>query len=381
MRGLLQHLFCKHYGDDRSRRGLSTDQRRAIRNIQTCRTAAQGTHLRLCPNGDYREYYYNSCKHRSCPRCGGFESARWADRQQRKALPCRYYHIVFTLPQELNVLWRFNRSLFTHHFFTTAWAALHRLYRDPQWVGGRPGALAVFQSWGETLNTHPHLHVLITAGGLTPKGGWQDARQDYLLPTAVLRSAFRGRFLEALRKGLFKTHTLQPPPDQTLDQWSAILNRLALLKWHIQIQPPYRHPNGLILYLAYYLRGGPISEHRLHAGPQGIIQIDYKRPSEHQTQRCSLPVREFLARFLTHIPPRGLRMARSWGLFHPRARVAYAQALTRLKERCATPSTTTEVAHLGRSATSYRTHYGCPRCGAMLIIQRQPRAPPQGLAA
>lgn len=231
-------------------------------------------------------------------------SGALADRQQRKALPCRYYHIIFTLPQELNVLWRFNRSPSPPTTSSPPPQPCTGSTAIPSGWAADQAHWPIGKSWGETLNTHPHLHVLITAGGLTPKGGWQDARQDYLLPTAVLgplSGAALGSVTHGAVQNTHPTATTRPDPgSMECHPQPALLS----LKWHIQIQPPYRHPNGLILYLAYYLRGGPISEHRLHAGPQGLIQIDYKRPAEHQTQRCSLSVREFLARFLTHIPPR-----------------------------------------------------------------------------
>lgn len=374
MRSILRHLFSEHLDPTRWPRGLSTDQRKAIRSIRTCRTAAQGSHLRICPNGDHIEHHYNSCKHRCCPQCGGFESARWADRQQQKALPCSYYHIIFTLPHELIPLWLFNKRTFARHFFAAAWSSLEALYRDPQWVGGRPGAIAVFQSWGETLNTHPHLHVLITAGGLDPHGTWHHASRSYLMPTAVLSAAFKGRFLNALRKALLRTHTIDPPPNQRVEHWATQFNRLAIRKWHIQIQPPYQHPKGLLLYLAFYLRGGPISEHRIHLGHNQTIQIDYKRPTEHRTQHCTLSIKEFITRFLVHVPPRGLRVARAYGLFHPRAHVACRQAHLAL----AGSSTTTskEPAPLRRVAASPRWALRCPRCGAILIVRRTARAPP-----
>ena len=380
MRGILQFLFSERFDTYRRSHGLSVDQCRAVRNIRTCRTAAQGSHQRICPQGDYAEHHYNSCKHRCCPRCGGFESARWADRQQAKALPCCYYHIVFTVPQELNLLWRFNRKPFTDHFFAAAWDALAALFRDPQWVGGRPGALAVFQSWGETLNVHPHLHVLITAGGLDNHGQWQPARRDFLMPTAALSDSFRGRFLTALRQSMLRDHHLTPPPGQTPDHWAAHFNRLALKHWHVQIQPPYAHPNGLLRYLAFYLRGGPISEHRLHlASHQRAIHLDYKRPDEHRTRHCTLPISEFFSRFLAHVPPRGMRMARSFGLFHPRARKAYQQAQAALLAR---PTLhVAETAPLRRAAASYPLRPCCPRCGANLIVRRIARAPPTQQAA
>ena len=326
MRGVLQRIFAQDFASYPRRRRLAIRERRAVHAICTCRTAAQGTHVRICPRGDYIEHFYNSCKHRSCPRCGGWETVKWVQQQEARLLPCPYYHIVFTLPKELNVLWQFNRASFVNHLFQAAWGTLSKLYQNERWVGGLPGALMVFQSWGETLNTHPHLHVLITAGGLNKQGIWKTANQSYLFPTAALTKVFRGKLLDALGHALFKKNTLIQPPGQDREHWLRLFNTLRAKPWHAHIQPPYDHPMGVIRYLAFYIKGGPIAEDRITRLPDHQIRIAYKRPDEHRSQWITLPTQEFFRRFLNHVPPKGSRTVRAYGLFHHRAKAKTDQA-------------------------------------------------------
>lgn len=379
VRGFLQEVFGRHFGAYTRAHGVSAEQGRAARQIKTCRTAAQGSHVRLCPNGDYMEHFYNSCKHRSCPRCGGYESQRWADRQQAKALACSYFHIIFTLPDELNTLWHYNRRVFASLFFRAQQEALESLYADPRWVGGRPGALAVFQSWGETLNVHPHLHVIITAGGLAPDGRWVAANRDYLMPLDVLRKRFHGLFLTALRQALYVTKTLVPPDGQSVEQVMGLFNRLAVKRWHVQIQPSYRHLRGVVRYLAFYLRGGPIAESRLDWTEDGRVRLAYKRPGEHRSDHLTLGVDEFIRRILVHVPPSGLHMARAWGLFHPRAAADYEQARSQLADEPAAERP--EPAPANPAAAPREQRLCCPHCGSPLTVLRQARSPPMRAAA
>ena len=337
--------------------------------------------MRICPSGDYTEHYYNSCKHRSCPRCGGWETARWTQRQEKIALPTAYYHIIFTVPQELNTLWRYNRKGFVGIFFKAARQTLRTLFMDPHWVGGEPGVLGVFQSWGETLNVHPHLHMLVTAGGLNKQGQWAGARQSFLFPVHVLRTLFQGKLLFLLREAVLRNKTLLPPAGQSVWFWRDEFHRLAAKKWNVHIQPPYHHPRGVIRYLAFYMHGGPISESRIALNDRQEITVSHKQSGDSPPGSLTLQMEEFLARFLAHVPPKGLRMVRSFGLFHHRAKKRLAMA------RCQLTGQPADDGHMEpEAATAAATAPGlrCPRCGALLIVRRltfRARAPPERLVA
>jgi hypothetical protein len=380
MSGIVQRIFQEHYPRYRQTHRLCWRERWAAYNIQTCRTSAQGAHVDECPQGHYKVVHYNSCRHRSCPLCGADEIESWVHAQEQRALPCRYHQIVFTIPEQLHSLWMYNRAQFTHRMFQAAWRSLHSFFTDDRWLGGLPGAIAVFQSWGETLNVHPHLHVLVTAGGLSPAGRWVEPTRDFLFPAPALRAKFQGKFLADLKQALGE-ESLVPAAGQSLQQALNLLNQLGRRKWNVRIQPAYEHPRGLIKYLAFYLRRGPLSESRVRRDQGGILRIAYKRPDEHREQTMSLTAAEFIRRILVHVPPKGLRVVRSYGLFHHRLRPQLERARAQLPPHGEAPRPNPSPNHSAPLLPSPRC---CPKCGrplvCTLIIHPGP-SPPQRLAA
>ena len=367
---MIQRIFRDHYALYRQEHRLSWRERWAAHNIQTCRTAAQGTHVAACPAGDYRQVRFNSCKHRSCPICGAAETEVWVRARQRQALACRYYHIVFTVSDRLHDLWRYNRRAFTNLLCEAGWHTLKELLADAQWLGGLPGAIGAFQSWGETLNVHAHAHFLVTAGGLDPQGRWRGAGQEFFLPARVLRNKFRGKFLAYLRAAV-EDGRLELPPSCPRQRMLNRFNELGRQKWNVRIQPPYEHPNGVLKYLAAYFRRGPISERRIRRYAEGRVRIAYKRPDEHREQTFELTAPEFLARVLTHVPPKGLRMVRAYGLFHHHCRAQLAAARNQLGQP--PPSEETRAgdtaAPVIRPTTGTASGAGCcPKCGRLLLV-------------
>lgn len=390
--GIVQRIFQDHYPAYRRGRRLSWRQRWAAHNIRTCRTAAQGFHEVQCPSGDYRAVRYNSCKHRACPLCGAQETDAWVRTQQQRALPCGYYHIIFTLPDTLHGLWAYNRQGFTNLLFHAAWHSLHELLNDAKWLGALPGAIAVFQSWGETLNTHPHLHFIVTAGGLNDEGQWIAAAQTFLLPAAVLRAKFQGKFLAYLREAL-EQDELVLPPDHRRQTLLNLFNKLGRCKWNVRIEPPYSHPRALILYLARYLRRGPIAESRIAAYQDGQLTIWHKRRDRRPPQSFRLSADEFIHRLLLHVPPKGLRVVRAYGLFHHRRAAQLAQARAQLSGAatvCAQRRPPPPAGFDGDRGTVGRERRllvgapRCPRCQALLAVTLRyypPRAGPERMAA
>ena len=369
VKGIVQRVFRDHYSSYREQHALSVRERRAAAHLMSCRTPEQGYHVWSCPSGDYQLKQANSCKHRSCPLCGAAETERWVQAQQAQALPCAYHQIVFTLPHDLHPLWLYNRAIFTNLFFRAAWAALQAFCGDSRWLGAEPGALAVFQSWGETLNTHVHLHVLITAGGLTPEGRWRSSSNGFLFPARALAVRFRGRMRAELLRAL-AAEPLSLPPSTDATDWRQKLNRLGRQHWHVQIQPPYTHPRGLILYLARYLRRGPIAESRIRAYHREHLTITYKRPDEHRHGTFRLPPPEFIRRLLVHVPPKGLRVVRAYGLFHHRRRIQLAQARAQLLPTTAVTGRDRPHAN-DCSATETVLRFAvrrCPHCNARLAV-------------
>ena len=393
--GTVQQIFDDHYPAVEAAQRLDERSRRAAWNIRTCRTPAQGFHIDACPNGDYRVLLNNSCRHRACPQCGATETELWLERQRAKELRCPHHQLVFTSPEALRVIWRWNRRLFTNLYFQAAWHSLRELLASPRWLGALPGVIAVFQSWGDELREHLHLHFIVTCGGLSPAGIWLSANPEYLLPVAVLAAKFRGKFLAYLREAL-KTHTasgkpksadqiLVPPPSMSVQQCLNLFNILGRQKWHVQIEPAYAHADGVLKYAGRYIRRGPLSERRILAYDGQRVTIGYTHQDKHDRATYTLDARDFILRFLSHVPEKGTHCVRVYGLYHSACREKLNRARSRLGQPTYEPETEPPDTHelLHRMCPDF-TGDLCPYCGARLAtvsVSRPGRAPPREMAA
>ena len=376
--GIVQKIFLNHFDTYRESHTVGERERWAAWNIMTCRTPEQGYHVDECPNGDYRVLLNNSCKHRSCPQCGVTETELWLERRKLQALLCPYFHIVFTISHELHLIWRWNRKRFTDLMLRAAWHTLREVLGDERWLGAFPGAIGVFQSWDDEMQEHCHLHFIVTAGGLNPHGQWKEADGEFLLPTPVLASKFRGKFLSYLREGFKKMspHGKRKPDEQVLkapygmsvQQCLNVLNKLGRKKWHAEIEPAYEHAQGVYKYVGRYLRRGPISEKRLVGYDGETVTIAYAHPETHGQRTFCLKVDTFIHRLLSHVPEKGTHVVRAYGLFHPNCRGKLDDARAQLGQTAYEPLTDLPHAHelLQRMFPEWQGNL-CPKCGALLL--------------
>ena len=394
--GIVQKIFRDHYNEYEEAHPVSRRERRAARNILTCRTKHQGYHVDECPNGHHRKLLYNSCKHRGCTQCGLTETELWLIRRKKQALNCHYYHSVFTIDHDLHLLWRYNRRLFTNLLFRATWHCLRELLGTEKWLGAYPGVIAVFQSWGDELQEHCHLHVIITGGGLSKTGRWKASDINKLiLPPKVLSSKFRGKFLSYLRDGFKETtkrglpkpaeQVLVPPSGMSVRQCLNRINKLGRKKWHVRVEPAYEHANGVFKYVGRYIRRGPISEKRIAEYDGKIVTIAYAHKDKHDKASFRLDARTFIQRLLSHVPQRGTHLVRSYGLFHPNCISKLNRARGRLGQPPYEPLTDLPHAHelLARLFPDWED-IRCPVCGALLqtvYVDRSGQPPPQTLAA
>jgi hypothetical protein len=393
--GTVQRIFDDQYPVVQATHRLDERSRRAAWNIRTCRTPAQGYHIDECPNGDYRIRLNNSCRHRACPLCGATETELWLERQSAKELRCAHHQVVFTSPDGLRPIWRYNRRLFTNLYFLAAWHSLRELLADAKWLGALPGVIAVFQSWGDEQQVHLHLHFIVTSGGLTPAGKWVAADPKHLLPVPVLAAKFRGKLLAYLREA-FNTHTvtgkpkpagqvLVPPPQMTRQQCLNLFNKLGRQKWHVEIEPAYAHAGGVLKYAGRYIRRGPLSERRIRAYDGQRVTIGYAHPEKHRQPTFTLDAQDFVLRLLSHVPEKGTHCARVYGLYHSGCCDKLNQARSQLGqppyEPEAEPPDTHELLH--RMFPDF-TGDLCPRCHARLVtvsVIRPGHSPPLRKAA
>jgi hypothetical protein len=235
-------------------------------------------------------------------------------------LPTDHFHVIFTLPSELHGLWQWNRAAMTAVLFTSVRETLFTLLGDPTWLGATPGILAALHTWGRTLTLHPHVHCLVSGGGLDAEGQWGAVRTGFLLPVAVVRSLFRGKVLGAIEQW-WLTGQLQFPPYLDDDGIRRVLIAAARQPWNIRIAERYPHGRGVMKYLARYVRGGPIKEHRFVGfdGQQVTFRYGNHRELDEAGQprqaELTLSVEEFLRRWSDHVPLPGVHTVRAWGLY------------------------------------------------------------------
>ena len=225
----LQDIFQAGFPDYERTHPLPWHVRKAARAIMRCRTAVLGGHVQSCPDGHMSRIWYNSCKHRSCPQCAFLQIERWLSKQQARLLGCDHYHVIFTIPHDLNPVWLDNVRLMTSLLFAGVRDTLLELLGDPKYLGAQPGIMAALHTWGQTLVLHPHIHCLVTGGGLTPEGHWVAVCTGYLLPGRVVMAVFRGKLLDALRRAWCRGD-LQLPAGLRPQQFLNLLNRLGISK-------------------------------------------------------------------------------------------------------------------------------------------------------
>jgi hypothetical protein len=315
---VLQHLLEAHSPEYERTHAFPEHVREAVHCLRSGRTAALGGHVQACPDGHVERVWYNSCRHRFCPQWTYLQIAQWLERQQARLLRWDHYHVIFTLPRELNPLWLAKVREVATLLFHTAWATLSELLGDPKYLGATPGMLAALHPWEQTLVLHPHLHCLVTGGGWDG-ARWRAGRNGYLLPARVVMPGFRGKLLAAVHTAL-DAGQLTLPAGVTPPQLRMLLHRLGRQKWHVQIMTRYAHGQGVATYLARYLRGGPLKPGRIVSWDAQTVTFRYADNQELDAQgrgkRKLLPlaVTDFLQRWVLHVPPPGLAVVRSYGL-------------------------------------------------------------------
>ena len=339
--------------------------RRAIWWLLRCGTGELGSYERRCPDGHYRETVGRSCRHRACPRCAWRRGEEWLERWRTRLLPGTHFHVVFTLPSQLYALWRYNRELLAQLLCLAAWGTLREVLGHPQWEplpGVLPGVLMALHTWNRALLLHPHVHCLVTAGGLDALGQWVAIERAILAPASVLRTVFRGKLLHALERAGQRGELVLPP------QWTARTLTLALQAaakrtWNVRAEPPYRHGTGLVIYLARYVCGGSLGDRRLVAFDGERVSFVVGRERQQPTT-ATVPAAAFVRRLTEHIPHPGQRLTRAYGLYACTHRAQLAQVRAQLDT--ALPPAAAAGAAPTPAAPPPRP--GCPVCGQPLEL-------------
>ena len=358
---------------DRYRSSFDFQQLKAFRAILRCRTAALGGHRDGCPSCGHQAISYNSCRSRHCPKCQTQGRERWLAARERELLTTSYFHVVFTVPHELNLLALENPRWFYDLLFTASAQTLLEIAIDPKHLGAEIGLISILHTWGQNLLLHPHIHCAIPAGGLSPDHRrWIRPRYPFFLPVKVLSRVFRGKFLAGLKRLHRRNQLCCAGPAAALadpQQFAKLLRRLHRHDWVVYAKQAFGGPLQVLRYLGRYTHRVAISNHRLLAFEQEHVTFRWKNYAHGGKQgKMTLSANEFLRRFFLHVLPRGFVRIRHFGFLANRFRCARLALCRQLLSSA--PSTLGETGTCNAAAES-SSLWHCPRCGAaMIVVQR-----------
>jgi len=380
--------FLQRYGA-----GLTSEQRRALDDLTACRTAALGGQVLACPDCGHQEVSYNSCGNRHCPKCQATASARWLETQAADLLDTPYFHVVFSLPGALGPMALSNPRAVYGLLMRAAAQTLLEVAANPKHLGAEVGVLAVLHTWGQNLALHPHVHCVVTDGGLSPDGSrWVAGRDDFFLPVRILSRVFRGKFLSGLRAAFQKGRLRFHGPLKALarpGRFNRLIAEAVRTEWVVFAQPPFGGPTTVLKYLARYTHRAAISNRRLIDLTEGQVTFrwkDYAHGGKRGTM--TLAAVEFVRRFLMHVLPSGFVRVRHYGLLANRHRQEKLARCRELLGMAVTEQVDTAPTDLDpipppdheATVTPARV---CPRCGAgrmVVIAEVPPLTLPEGIA-
>jgi len=323
-------IFRRH-AHEAAALALSPLQQRVLERIMTCRTAARGGHMEACTRCGFERPAYNSCRDRHCPKCQATRQAKWVARRLERIVPVPHFHVVFTLPGLLRPFAAANPRLAYDILLAAAGQTLLAFGRDPKWLGGQIGATLILHTWRRDLSYHPHVHAVVTAGGLSADGkSWLTPARGarFLFPVAALGKVFRGKVLAALVSHDARTMPGVPTDPATFDKF---LDRLHRMRWHVYAKRPLGGGTHIFRYLGRYTHRVALSNARLIAADTKGVTFATK-----DGQSVTLTPRELMRRFLQHVLPAGFTKIRHVGLYassHVQERLATACALAAVTDR------------------------------------------------
>ncbi len=331
----LADIFRAHGPRYRRTHRLALAQRRVMRAIETCRTAALGGHTDVCDSCGAVRIAYNSCRNRHCPKCQTLAKQRWLEARRAELLPVGYFHVVVTLPHELNGLAQGNPRLIYNFLFNATAETLATFAADPKRLGGELGITAILHTWGQTLSQHLHLHCVVTGGALARDGSrWIPAKARFLFPVKALSKMVRGKYLARLR-GAFEAGELvfsgQTAPLADAAIFADWLHHLKHRPWVVYAKRPFAGPQQVLEYLGRYTHRVAISNERLLGLERGSVRFRWKDRAHGDTIKVmELDAEEFIRRFQLHVVPDGFVRIRHFGILANRSRKAKLDRCRRL---------------------------------------------------
>lgn len=321
----IQNILQQYSSATNQNKKLPLHYLKVVDKLSICRTAALGGHAQYCENNHLNGVWYNSCKHRFCPQCRGMATEEWLVNTKNCLLDCPHHHIIFTLPSELHDLWRYNQKIMTNILFKATQDTLKQFAKDPRYLNAVPGILCALHTWGRSLSLHPHIHVLISYGGINDIGEWVVPKRKELFPQKPITMVYRGKLLSyikaAMKKGNWKI-----PPDYRESQVESLLNKLGRKDWVVHFCKRYDYAEGVAKYLSRYVKSGPLKNQQILFVDNKQVTFQYQSHQTKKREKLTLPIEQFVRRLIQHTPLPGKPTVRYSGLYNSAARKKLNQA-------------------------------------------------------
>lgn len=332
----LKDVLVQFYPSFRETNTPSNQQAKTVLNIIDCKTAALGGNVQRCTECEHTIVHYNSCRNRHCPMCQGVTNALWVDQRSKDVINAPYFHVVFTMPEELHTLVYQNQELLYTLLYKVVAETLTELCRDPKYLGAQVGFISVLHTWSQDLRLHPHLHTVVMAGGLTELGKWRSSSKKFFIPVKVLSKKVRGKFLSSL-KSYYAQGKLnfygQATEYRNPSFFQGLIDQCYDKNWYTYTKRTFKGPQAVLKYLGTYTRRIAISNSRIVSVGKGSVTFKVKdRKDPGKKKALTLSGVEFTRRFLMHVLPKGFVKVRHYGILASRnkkTKLALCQKLTR----------------------------------------------------
>jgi Putative transposase/Transposase zinc-binding domain len=378
----LADIFRAHGESYRRAHPLPVSHLKIMQAVERCRTAALGGHLEQCDSCGYERPAYNSCRNRHCPKCQSLAKVKWLDKQKSELLPVGYFHLVFTLPHELNGLILTNKKILLSHLFKAVGETLVDFGRTR--FGGQIGLFTVLHTWEQTLLDHFHLHCLVPAGALSfDQKHWRPARQNFLFPVKALSVVFRGKFLDLLKRAFARNKLLFVGQTASLADsvaFNLLINALRKKAWIVYAKKPFGSPVHVLDYLGRYIHRVALSNDRIVSAYNGAVTFSYRDRKNHDRKKTmTLDAHEFIRRFLLHVIPKGFVRVRHAGVLANRSKGLLSKCRQLLDLNPAVPKLAQKSVHELMLELTGIDITRCPLCekGTLVLLAALPVPAPR----
>jgi len=320
---IIQYILRKHYSEYLQTHPQPAKVIKGVKSQIRCRTKEQGVSHYICPrDGEHKEINH-SCRHKGCTICGNKRQQQWLSKQSERLINCDHYHVVFTLPQEYHALWLYNREWFIKAQFEASTETLRALLEGGQYNGkkhkeklnAKVGLIATLHTWGRSLNLHPHIHILVTGGGLDKNNQWQSIEGDYLLPVKQVKALYRGK-LQAKIKAFIDSEDIRYPKGQNKREQEQRYRQAYNKEWSVRIQEKYSHGKGVLIYLSRYLGSNPVKPEQVQLiNRKKEVLLSYWSHREQKKKQLRLSIESFLSRLLIHQSRSNVHSIRYYGIY------------------------------------------------------------------